>query len=166
MRSPKLIHGLLVFLLIFFFSVYLVPKPQMNVAQLPLKVDNIQPFVFEREQYDLKTSQCAADDFNCLIIEYSEDIKLNPDDAESYYRRGYVYDETGEYNKAIKDYTKAINLDPKDESCFFARAYTYENLEKFDLAIADYTKAVNLNAQYADAYCNRGLLLHDKGLCT
>jgi tetratricopeptide (TPR) repeat protein len=53
--------------------------------------------------------------FNSAIAEYSEIIKLNPDDGDAYHRRGVVYIITDRPNKGIKDIRQAVRIDPTNE---------------------------------------------------
>ena len=41
------------------------------------------------------------------------EMELRPDDPETYYNRGKVYGDKGEYRKAIQDFGKALKLNPK-----------------------------------------------------
>ena len=52
-------------------------------------------------------------DYDKAIAECSGAIRLDPNYAEAYYKRGLAYGNEGDYDKAIADYTEAIRLDPK-----------------------------------------------------
>ncbi|MFC2019839.1 tetratricopeptide repeat protein [Chloroflexota bacterium] len=47
------------------------------------------------------------------ISEYDEAIRLDPQDATVYYKRGLTYYHLGQFERALKDYSKAVSLDPK-----------------------------------------------------
>ena len=49
-------------------------------------------------------------DYENLIKEYTEAIRLNPDDAEAYVNRGVYYALLGKTKEAKRDLTKAIEL--------------------------------------------------------
>ena len=46
-----------------------------------------------------------------VINDFTELIRLDPDDAEAYGTRGQVYKQLGQKNQAIQDFEKALNLD-------------------------------------------------------
>src|SRR5438128_9810159 len=56
---------------------------------------------------------------------YTEDIRLDPQDAHTYYGRGYAWSQKQEYDQAIADFTEAIRLDPKDAYAFNNRAWLW-----------------------------------------
>ena len=48
-------------------------------------------------------------DFDGAIAAYTEAIRLNPQNAQSYSGRGLAYLRKGEWDKAIADFTEAIS---------------------------------------------------------
>ncbi len=48
------------------------------------------------------------------MADYNKVIEINPQDADAYNNRGYVYYNLKEYDKAIKDYNKAIEINPQN----------------------------------------------------
>src|ERR1039458_3807980 len=65
---------------------------------------------------EVKTHLQLGDDafghgkYEKAIAEYSEQIKLNPNDAEAYYDRGHAYICVGKNDLADQDLNKAIEL--------------------------------------------------------
>jgi tetratricopeptide (TPR) repeat protein len=47
------------------------------------------------------------------VIDYTEAIKLSPDNAIYIFNRGYVYFLQKKYDLALSDYNKALDLNPK-----------------------------------------------------
>jgi tetratricopeptide (TPR) repeat protein len=84
-------------------------------------------------------------------------IRLNPQSAEAYYKRGFVYQKMGQRERAIDDFDKAIHIDPQFVRAYSNRAFAYLNNNQYDLAIADCTKAINLDPNDAVARLNRGV---------
>jgi len=82
-------------------------------------------------------------------------IENNPNDADAYFRRGFVYSVGGHHNEAIKDYTAAIGIKADFTVAYENRATGYYRLGRYDAALADYTTAITLDPDYAIAYQNR-----------
>ena len=95
--------------------------------------------------------------------DYSMAIKINPDDADAYFYRGFTYELKGNFGEAmaIKDYDKAIELKPDHVDAYIYRAGVSNRDPK--LAIKDYSKAIELNPKFAYAYRNRGLTYEKRG---
>ena len=91
------------------------------------------------------------------IKDYDEAIRLNPQSAEAYYKRGFFYQSQDFVERAIEDFDKAIRIDPQFTKAYGNRAYAYLNKKQYDLAIADCTKAINLDPNDAVACLNRGV---------
>ena len=90
------------------------------------------------------------------VSSYSNAIAANPNDAEAYYNRGNVYQESKQYQLAINDYNEAIAINSNHIQAYYNRGATYSELKQYEPAIADYGKAISLNPNYVKAYENRG----------
>ena len=85
------------------------------------------------------------------IADFDTAIRLKPDDAKTYYRRGNAKFDLGQDDAAINDYDTAIRLKPD-----FARAYVGRGLAKHNLrrtmeAKQDFQTALKLAEQAGDA---------------
>jgi len=94
-----------------------------------------------------------AGNYEQAIVECTEAIRLNPNNAYAYYRRGlaYAYGERGDYDRAIADYDQAILLKPKNGMMHNSRAYAYLFKGDYDRAIAGFEATLRLSPNYADA---------------
>ncbi len=72
------------------------------------------------------------------LDDYSQTIKLRPNDPFRYYARGLAYMDMERYSLAVADLSKAISLKSTYRPFYLARARAYKQAEKYDLAIADY----------------------------
>ena len=97
----------------------------------------------------------AAKYENAALV-YTEIIKLNPNDSNTYFSRGYAYDGLKQYERAIQDFDNAIQINPNYAEAYYSRGLTYYFLEQYEQAIQDFNKALQLNPNYAEAYNHRG----------
>ena len=77
-------------------------------------------------------------DYEGIIANSTEVIRIYPQDGDAYRDRGLAYDQKGDYEAAISDYTEAIRLEPQDAEAYRERGRAYEALGKLDEAAADY----------------------------
>ncbi|MDR2658786.1 MAG: tetratricopeptide repeat protein [Spirochaetaceae bacterium] len=101
-------------------------------------------------------------EYDKVIADFTQAIKLVPDDATAYAERGDAYMNKGDYDRAIADYTHAIKLDPNDVNAYNGRGLAYRSKGDYNRAIADYNRAIKLNPNDAVAYSNRGGAYYSK----
>jgi tetratricopeptide (TPR) repeat protein len=89
------------------------------------------------------------------IEEITNEIKLNPNNAELYRKRGNHLHHA-QPAKALEDYTKALELDPNIKDIYLLRGTTYNRLRKTGEAIADFTKGLEINPIDTWLYVRRG----------
>ncbi len=80
--------------------------------------------------------------------------------AETYFLRGNVNVELGNYDDAIAAYTQAIRLKPNYANVYYNRGIAKHKLGQHRAALADFDAAIRLNPDDADAYYNRGIAKH------
>jgi len=90
------------------------------------------------------------------VEDYDEAIRLDPQSAEAYFKRGLAYLNMGQGELAIEDFDKAIRIDPEFAKAYSNRGYAYLNKSQYDRAVVDCTKAIKLDSSDAVAYLNRG----------
>jgi tetratricopeptide (TPR) repeat protein len=87
--------------------------------------------------YDLKQ-------FDKAISDYTEAIRLYPNDAQLYEGRAIAYDNLNQSDKAISDLIEAIRLQPDLAATYEIRAIIYDKLGKSSEAAQDRKKAKDL----------------------
>ena len=105
-------------------------------------------------------SDMAKDEYDQAIIDYTEAIRLNPNDANAFCGRGLAYYDKKQYDQAIDDYSEAIGLKPDFAVAYYDRGLAYDDNKAYDKAISDYTEAIRLKPDDADSYCARGWAFH------
>jgi tetratricopeptide (TPR) repeat protein len=88
--------------------------------------------------------------FDLAVRDYTEAIKLNPKNAESYNNRANAYSLLGKYDDAIKDYDEALKLEPKNARIYANRGAVKLRLGKSDEATKDLHRAVELEPGLKD----------------
>lgn len=107
-------------------------------------------------------AKSALGDHAGAIEDFTQAIKLKPDDAYGYNNLAHVKREIGDYAGAIEDYTQAIKLDPKDTYYAYSnRGWVKRKLGDYEGAIEDYNQAVKLNPDDASVYRGRGMVKVD-----
>lgn len=106
------------------------------------------------------------------LQEEMEDVRLRPQSAYAYMRRGAVYQQLKKDDQAIADYTQALELDPSMTEGLFNRATVYLNSKQYDKALADYNAFLGTNpsgqlqiiALFYRSRAYRGLKQYDAAL--
>ncbi|WP_320664884.1 tetratricopeptide repeat protein [Prochlorococcus sp. MIT 1223] len=102
-----------------------------------------------------------AIDMIIKLKDEKEDFK----ESTTYYWRGKIMFELGQYVSAIQNFTKAIELNPDSPNAYFSRGITKNSFDIPDIkgAIEDYNKAIDLNSNQYDAYYKRAICRSDIG---
>jgi tetratricopeptide (TPR) repeat protein len=99
-------------------------------------------------------------DLGKAIADYSEAIRLDPQLAEAYGRRGLAHARRGEDEQAIADLDTALRLDaevlkPDTYQVFRSRGLAHFHRRELDAAVADHTEEIRRTPYYADGYLHR-----------
>ncbi len=96
--------------------------------------------------------------FPTTEADYTQAIKLNPNDAEAYFQRGFLRTKAKNYQSAEADFTQVIKLTPTAADAYSNRGLIRKELKNYKGAEADFTQAIELFPDEANVYINRGLL--------
>ena len=97
------------------------------------------------------------------IADFTEAIRLDPKNAETYSNRGWAYNRKGDHDTAIADCTEAIRLDPKMADAYGDRGWAYNEKGDYDTAIADCSRGHPARSERRWAYTVRGWAYEGKG---
>lgn len=76
------------------------------------------------------------------IQDYSEIIRLLPDNIKAYNNRAFCYAKIRSYAEAIKDYSTVISIDPSNSHAYHNRGISYDKTGLRDRAIEDFAKVI------------------------
>ena len=93
----------------------------------------------------------AKGDADKAIADYSEAIRLNPQDLGSYGNRAFALLRKGETEKAIADGNEMIRLDPKNPAGYSDRGLAWLAQGNFGKALEDCREAVRLDPKGSQA---------------
>jgi tetratricopeptide (TPR) repeat protein/S1-C subfamily serine protease len=99
--------------------------------------------------YELKEYKLAIDD-------YTQAIKIDSQNANSYAIRAGIYYKLKEYKQAIDDYNQVIQIDPQNATYYGARGFAYFELKEYKQAINDWSQVIKFDPKDATYYGLRG----------
>jgi uncharacterized caspase-like protein len=92
------------------------------------------------------------------IKELDKQLRLNPNDAAAYYKRGQLYAQYEDFGRAVKDFDMVIRLAPKDAEAFNNRCWVNAMMGELQSALKDCDNALALRPSYLDALDSRGFV--------
>ncbi len=92
------------------------------------------------------------------ISDFSEALKLTPNDPNIYERRAYVEMKSNDYDKALADYSEAIKLKPNEIRYYLYRSYIYETKNDIKNSMADTERALKLDPNNQEAKTRKARL--------
>jgi tetratricopeptide (TPR) repeat protein len=117
---------------------------------LPITVSAQSPqiIIVQNSAEDLFNSGLAKSEVGDIpgaIADYTAAIRLNPNYAKAYNKRGIIHGRNlKDYPAAKADFDRAIEINPNYGDAYYNRARVHEFLEDQDGAIGDYHKAAEL----------------------
>jgi tetratricopeptide (TPR) repeat protein len=135
-------HSTLRFFLV--FSICLLLSAYTNINQ-------------ERMEQGLSFLQLQ--DYNSALIEFTNEIKVNPDNASAYNYRGVVKAKQGDFDGSLSDYDMSISLESNKGEAFANRGIARARTGDLEGAIIDFNKAILLEPTNGNSYFNHGMAM-------
>lgn len=79
------------------------------------------------------------------ISDFTQSLRVSPNDADSYLYRGKAYAREWHYKRAIRDYDAALRLNPKNAQAYYRRGYAYLFEYDYPRATQDIKEALQLD---------------------
>lgn len=105
----------------------------------------------------------AARDYDRAIADFTEAVRLSPQNAMAYRYRGLSWNSKGDHDRAIADFSVAIRLNPGYAQAYVGRGMARASKDDYDGTIADANEAIRLDPSYAMAYVGRAYAWKRKG---
>jgi len=107
------------------------------------------------------TGESTRQNLNAAIADFSQAIKLEPNDKDVLFMRGQSYfwlriDGVKFVDAALSDFSQVLKIDPNSANAYYERSRAYSEKNQSENALADLNKAIQLNPNNADAYFERG----------
>lgn len=83
-------------------------------------------------------------------------MRIDPEQAEAFYKQALIYLRAGKYDQAIGDYDRVILSYPEFTPALINRGAAYAATGRYDRAIDDYSRAIRLRPD-GGAFYNRAL---------
>ena len=87
-----------------------------------------------------------------VIADYTEAIRLTPDNSRLYLERAAARSTLDRYEEALADYDRAIQFDPDNAAAYLGRCHAKSELGRHEEAISDYDQAVHFDPDVASAF--------------
>ena len=85
------------------------------------------------------------------IADFTEALKLVPNDPAVLILRGNAYDSKGDKQRAIADYSESIRHNPGDAAAYYNRGSVFQEIGDKDKALADYKRALEIDPEFESA---------------
>jgi tetratricopeptide (TPR) repeat protein len=103
-----------------------------------------KPGVMAKAYYNRGIAYMDLGQYHKAVADYTEVLRIKPDDADAYFNRAAAYDHLEEHDKEIADYTEVIRIDPDNGITYYIRGLSCQELGDKDKAAADFAKAEEL----------------------
>ncbi|MYE90073.1 tetratricopeptide repeat protein [Candidatus Poribacteria bacterium] len=108
---------------------------------------------------EAKTRKKRKKWFKKAVKDFTQAIRLDPNQATTYVNRSIAHIRLKDYSSAIKDCDRAIAINPNYLDAYNNRGRAYLGQNDLGRAIEEYCRAIALNPNDAHAYFNRGVAL-------
>jgi tetratricopeptide (TPR) repeat protein len=135
--------------------------PLTSTAPIASPTQVVQSAKTAKDWFDQANRKAEKQDFKGAIEDYTKAIKLKPDYAEVYYKRG-IYRNLNHYKGGIEDYSKAIEINPNYAEAYYNRGKSRSSIGDEEGAIEDFSRAIELKSDDAITYYFRAADLYQK----
>ena len=129
-----------------------------------IKPNSLVPKTLTADDYLIRGNfHYTQSEQSAALADYSNAIRLAPDDAPAYYGRANLRAGMGDIKGAFADYSQALALNPDYTLAYYYRGGIYAEQGSLEKARADYDQSLNRDPSLAVAYNNRGTVRYRLG---
>jgi tetratricopeptide (TPR) repeat protein len=120
--------------------------------------DLARAYMLRGTSYAILTGDCDR-----AIPDYTESIKLDPNNVIAHAIRGACLVRKGNFDRALADLNEARRLNSNHVNTRNSFGFYYIARGEYDLALQELNEAIRANPQFLAAYKNRGIAYENKG---
>jgi tetratricopeptide (TPR) repeat protein len=151
------------------FGAYKASQPVVSCASAPKNPSLTPPATLETAQDYLAQGNYVYEQGDCdkAIANYTRAIEINPNFAEAYNNRAYIYMVKKDYAAALPDLDYALQIRPNYVNALMNRGdiYNYYYEINYEHAVADYDRVLSIDPNAAEhtSVCGHRLLALNHG---
>lgn len=134
------------------------PLPTYSPAATQAMTDTLTPPASAEEYQKRGLAHVQQKQLDAAIADFTEAIRLKPDDADAYFSRGITFSGQGKIDQAMADFTEVIRLRPTDHLAYYQRGLLYRIRQEPERALDNFNRAIALRPEFALAFRDRGQL--------
>jgi len=104
----------------------------------------------------LGNSYFQLKNYRGCLREYTEGLRLQPDEKQFFFNIGLCYYKIGDTENAIENLHKAVQIDNEYDKAYYLFGLIYHSLEQYDNALQYYKKAYSINKENSRCMYNIG----------
>jgi len=103
----------------------------------------------------------SSDNTDKALYLLAENIALDPQNSEAYYKVGQLYFSRGQYNESLLYFRKLIDLKPNLKKAYIGLGRVYRKLRLYSLAIESFKRTLEFDEDHAVVYYHIGRVYLD-----
>src|SRR5260221_210168 len=119
-------------------------------------VKDMQTSLMVQELLEEGTSLKRLKRYEEAITAYDQAIRLDPNNAVTYYHKANCFQSLKRYEEALTAYDQAIRLNPNDARAYYDKGNSLNDLQRYEEALTVYDQAIRLDPNHALAYYDKG----------